>query len=56
MKRRPSPPPVVVTKTKRTVAGTSAAPAARGAPPDRRIRAWNADDVSFIKDLRKDPK
>jgi hypothetical protein len=35
---------VVVTKTKRIAAGTAAPPAVRQPPPDRKIRAWHADN------------
>src|SRR5262245_26055905 len=44
MKQRPlQRPPVVVTKSKRTVAVVSTAPPPH-APADSRIRAWHADD------------
>src|SRR5262245_20512755 len=46
MKRRPPPqPPVVVTRpSRRPYSAPAAPPEPRRAPPDRRIRAWNADD------------
>src|SRR5262245_22587278 len=41
LKRSQSPPPTVVRKPSRST--TTAPSVPRGAPPDRRIRAWHAD-------------